>query len=69
MQQVVVDVLETNARSKKCNPREAGLYKLKARTLDSRILYTGPILPKKPPEKPLTVPVGFDFEREKRIKQ
>ncbi|KAB0376490.1 hypothetical protein FD755_010934 [Muntiacus reevesi] len=70
MQQVVVDVLETNARSKKCNPGEAGLYKLKARTPDSRILYGGPILPKKPPEKPLTVPVGFDldFEIEKRIK-
>lgn len=69
MQQVVVDVLETNARSKKCNPGEAGLYKLKAQTLDSRILYSGPILPKKPPEKPLAVPVGSDFEIEKRIKQ
>ena len=30
IQQEVVKVLETNAKSKKCNPVEAGLYKFKA---------------------------------------
>ncbi|XDA80732.1 hypothetical protein R6Z07F_010717 [Ovis aries] len=68
MQQEVLEVLESNAKSKKCNPVEAGLYKLKAWKLDSRILYGGPILPEKPPEKPLTMPIGFEFETEK-IKQ
>ena len=62
-------VLESDAKSKKCNPVEAGLYKRKAWKLDSRILYGGPILPEKPPEKPLTMPIGFEFETEKRIKQ
>ena len=28
MQQDVVDVLETNGKSKKCNPGEAGLYNI-----------------------------------------
>ena len=69
MQQEAVEVLESNAKSKKCNPVEAGLYKLKAWKLDSRILYGGPILPEKPPEKPLTMPIGFEFETDKRIKQ
>ena len=41
MQQEVVEVLETNAKSKKCNPVEAGLYKFKARKLDSKIPYSG----------------------------
>ena len=66
MQQEVVEVLETNAKSKKCNPVEAGLYKFKAWKLDSGIFfYRGCFFPKKPP----TVPIGFDFEMEKRIKQ
>ena len=38
MQQEVVKVLETNAKSKKCTPVEAGLYKFKAWKLDSGIL-------------------------------
>ena len=69
MQQEVAEVLETNAKSKKCNPVEAGLYKFKAGKLDSGILYSVGIFPKKLPEKPPTVPIGFDFEMEKRIKQ
>ena len=67
--QEVVEVLETNAKSKKCNPVEAGLYKFKAQKLGSGILYSGHIFPKKLPEKPPTVPIGFDFEIERRIKQ
>ena len=69
MQQEVVEVLETSGKSKKCNPVEAGLYKFKAQKLDSGILYSGCIFPKKLPEKPPTVPIGFDFEIERRIKQ
>ena len=66
MQQDVVEVLETNGKSKKCNPVEAGLNEFKAWKLDSGILYSGRIFPKKLLEKP---PIGFDFEMEKRIKQ
>ena len=65
----VVEVLETNAKSKKCNPVEAGLYEFKARKLDSGILYSGHVSPKKLPEKPPTGSICFDFEMEKRIKQ
>ena len=67
--QEVVEVLETNAKSKKCNPVEAGLYEFKARKLDSGILYSGHVSPKKLPEKPPTGSICFDFEMEKRIKQ
>lgn len=42
-------------------------YKFKARELDPRIFEGGPILPKRPPAKPPTQPVGFDLEIEKRI--
>ena len=69
MQEEVAEVLETNAKSKKCNPVEAGLCKFKARKLHSRNLYSGCIFPKKMPKKPPTMPIGFDFEMEKRIKQ
>ena len=62
MQQEVVEVLETSGKPKKCNPVEAGLYKFKARKLDSGILYSGHIFPKKLPEKRPTMPIGFDFE-------
>ncbi|XP_008049756.2 targeting protein for Xklp2-like, partial [Carlito syrichta] len=44
-------------------------YKFKARELDPRILEGGPILPKKPPVKPPTQPIGFDLETEKRIQE
>ncbi|XP_027801106.2 targeting protein for Xklp2 isoform X1 [Marmota flaviventris] len=44
-------------------------YKFKARELDPRILEGGPILPKKPPVKPPTQPIGFDLEIEKRIQE
>ena len=54
MQQEVAEVLETNAKSKKCNPVEAGLYKFKAGKLDSGILYSVGIFPKKLPEKAAT---------------
>ena len=54
MQQDVVEVLETNAKSEKYNSVEAGLYKFKAQKLDSGILYSGGIFPKKLPEKPAT---------------
>ena len=62
MQQEVVEVLETSGKPKKCNPGEAGLYKSKARKLDSGILYSEHIFPKKLPAKPPTMPIGFDFE-------
>ena len=35
MQQEVVEVLETNAKSRKCNLVEAGLYKFKSGKLNS----------------------------------
>ncbi|XP_049554770.1 targeting protein for Xklp2 isoform X3 [Orcinus orca] len=44
-------------------------YKFKAQELDHRILEGGPILPKKPPVKPSTQPIGFDLETEKRIQE
>ncbi|XP_061486811.1 targeting protein for Xklp2 isoform X2 [Rhineura floridana] len=44
-------------------------YKFKAQELNPRILEGGPILPKKPPVKEPTKPVGFDFEIEKRIQE
>ncbi|XP_035422953.1 targeting protein for Xklp2 isoform X1 [Cygnus atratus] len=44
-------------------------YKFKARELDHKILEGGPVLPKKPPVKELTQPVGFDLEIEKRIQE
>ena len=69
MQQEVVEVLETSGKSKKCNPVEAGLYEFKARKLDSGILYSGHVSPKKLPEKPPTGSICFDFEMEKRIIQ
>ena len=62
-------VLKTNAKSKKCNPVEAGLYKFKALKLDSGIPYSGHIFPKKLQEKPPTVPIGFDFEMENRTRE
>uniref|UniRef100_A0A8D0HVC5 TPX2 microtubule nucleation factor n=1 Tax=Sphenodon punctatus TaxID=8508 RepID=A0A8D0HVC5_SPHPU len=42
-------------------------YKFKAQELNPRILASGPILPKKPPVKEPTQPIGFDLEIEKRI--
>ena len=60
-------MVQTNAKSKKCNPVEAGLYEFKARKLDSGILYSGHVSPKKLPEKPPTGSICFDFEMEKRI--
>ena len=62
-------MLETHAKSKKCNSVEAGLYKFKAWKLDSEIFYSRRVFPKKLPEKPPTMPIGLDFEMEKRIKQ
>ncbi|XP_053104783.1 targeting protein for Xklp2 isoform X2 [Hemicordylus capensis] len=44
-------------------------YKFKAQELNPRILEGGPILPKKPPVKEPTRPVGFDLEIEKRIRK
>ncbi|NXN12045.1 TPX2 protein, partial [Indicator maculatus] len=42
-------------------------YKFKARELDHKIFEGAPLLPKKPPVKELTQPVGFELEIEKRI--
>ncbi|NXW34008.1 TPX2B protein, partial [Phaetusa simplex] len=42
-------------------------YKFKARELDHKIFEGGPLLPKKPPVKELTQPIGFELETEKRI--
>ncbi|XP_054836855.1 targeting protein for Xklp2 isoform X2 [Eublepharis macularius] len=44
-------------------------YKFKAQELNPRILEAGPILPKKPPVKEPTKPIGFDLEIEKRIQE
>ncbi|NXT46113.1 TPX2B protein, partial [Pluvianellus socialis] len=44
-------------------------YKFKARELDHKIFEGGPLLPKKPPVKELTQPIGFDLEIEKRIQE
>ncbi|XP_008121091.2 targeting protein for Xklp2 isoform X7 [Anolis carolinensis] len=42
-------------------------YKFKAQELNHRILEGGPLLPKKPPTKEPTKPIGFNLEIEKRI--
>ena len=67
----MVEVLETNAKSKKCNLVEAGLYRFKAWKLYSRVLYSGHVFPKKLAREatPRAFDFGFDFEMEKRIKQ
>ncbi|KAB0347723.1 hypothetical protein FD754_012580, partial [Muntiacus muntjak] len=68
MQHHVVEVLETNGKSKKCNPVESGLYNIftylfiylslfKAQKLDFGILDGGSILSTKLPEKPPTIPI------------
>ncbi|NXN88774.1 TPX2 protein, partial [Bombycilla garrulus] len=44
-------------------------YKFKAREINHRILESGPLLPKKPPRKELTQPIGFQLEIEKRIQE
>ncbi|NXS48037.1 TPX2B protein, partial [Balaeniceps rex] len=44
-------------------------YKFKARELDHKIFEGGPLLPKKPPVKELTQPIGFQLEIEKRIQE
>ena len=69
--QEVVGVLETNAKSKKGNPVDAGLHKVKAWKLDSEVLYRGCIFPKKLAREATchAFDFGFDFETEKRIKQ
>ncbi|NXK13798.1 TPX2B protein, partial [Herpetotheres cachinnans] len=44
-------------------------YKFKARELNPKIFEGGPLLPKKPPVKDLTQPIGFELEIEKRIQE
>ncbi|KAG8447264.1 hypothetical protein GDO86_014652 [Hymenochirus boettgeri] len=44
-------------------------YKFKAQELNTRILEGGPFVPKKPPMKEPTKPIGFNLEIEKRIQQ
>ncbi|XP_063003519.1 targeting protein for Xklp2 [Elgaria multicarinata webbii] len=44
-------------------------YRFRAQELNHRILEGGPILPKKPPLKVLTKPIGFNLEIEKRIQE
>ncbi|NWI37248.1 TPX2B protein, partial [Picathartes gymnocephalus] len=44
-------------------------YKFKARELNHKILEGGQLLPKKPPVKELTQPIGFQLEIEKRIQE
>ncbi|NXY59320.1 TPX2B protein, partial [Callaeas wilsoni] len=44
-------------------------YKFKARELNHKIFEGGPLLPKKPPVKELTQPIGFQLEIEKRIQE
>ena len=66
--QEVVGVLETNAKSKKGNPVDAGLHKVKAWKLDSEVLYRGCIFPKKLAREATchAFDFGFDFETEKQ---
>ncbi|XP_039575234.1 targeting protein for Xklp2 isoform X3 [Passer montanus] len=44
-------------------------YKFKAREVNHKIFEGGPLLPKKPPLKKLTQPIGFQLEIEKRIQE
>ncbi|XP_059337080.1 targeting protein for Xklp2 isoform X3 [Ammospiza nelsoni] len=44
-------------------------YKFKAREVNHKILEGMPLLPKKPPVKKLTQPIGFQLEIEKRIQE
>ncbi|XP_068063822.1 targeting protein for Xklp2 isoform X1 [Anomalospiza imberbis] len=44
-------------------------YKFKAREVNHKIFESGPLLPKKPPVKKLTQPIGFQLEIEKRIQE
>ncbi|NXH13800.1 TPX2B protein, partial [Bucco capensis] len=44
-------------------------YKFRARELDHKIFEGGPLLPRKPPVKELTQPIGFELEIEKRIQE
>ncbi|NXE67562.1 TPX2B protein, partial [Calcarius ornatus] len=44
-------------------------YKFKAREINHKIFEGGPLLPKKPPMKKLTQPIGFQLEIEKRIQE
>ncbi|XP_073436851.1 targeting protein for Xklp2 isoform X2 [Dendrobates tinctorius] len=44
-------------------------YKFKAQELNTKILEGGPLLPKKPPVKEPTKPIGFNLEIEKRLQQ
>ncbi|NXS99455.1 TPX2 protein, partial [Jacana jacana] len=44
-------------------------HKFKARELNHKIFEGGPLLPKKPPVKELTQPIGFELEIEKRIQE
>ncbi|XP_059718421.1 targeting protein for Xklp2 isoform X1 [Haemorhous mexicanus] len=44
-------------------------YKFKAREINHKIFEGGPLLPKKPPVKKLTQPIGFQLEIEKRIQE
>ncbi|XP_054500452.1 targeting protein for Xklp2 isoform X1 [Agelaius tricolor] len=44
-------------------------YKFKAREVNHKIFEGGPLLPKKPPVKKLTQPIGFQLEIEKRIQE
>ncbi|NXA03585.1 TPX2 protein, partial [Sapayoa aenigma] len=44
-------------------------YKFKARELNHKVLEGRPVLPKKPPVKELTQPIGFELETEKRVQE
>ncbi|XP_030818932.1 targeting protein for Xklp2 isoform X3 [Camarhynchus parvulus] len=44
-------------------------FKFKAREVNHKIFEGGPLLPKKPPVKKLTQPIGFQLEIEKRIQE
>ncbi|NXM83801.1 TPX2B protein, partial [Oenanthe oenanthe] len=44
-------------------------YKFKAREFNHKIFENGPLLPKKPPAKEHTHPIGFQLETEKRIQE
>ncbi|XP_039219792.1 targeting protein for Xklp2 isoform X2 [Crotalus tigris] len=72
--------LETRSRSRPITCKSAAeleneeilklqQYRFKAQELNHRILQGGPLLPKKPPVKEPTKPIGFNLEMEKRIQE
>lgn len=68
MQQEVVEVLESNAKSKNVTQKQGS--QIESMELIPEFFNGGPILPEKPPEKPLSLCLlALNLKTEKRIKQ